>query len=49
MCDRSSDIVLSSPILTGGEHSVGHRNTSQVSKKSASAREILEGESWAAT
>ena len=40
MCDRSFDIVLSSPMRNGGEQSVGHRNTSQLSKNVASAREI---------
>jgi len=47
--DRSFDIVLSSPIRSGGEHSVGHRNTSQFSKKVARPREIWKAASWVAT
>ena len=49
MCDRSSDMALSSPICSGGEQSVGHRKTSQLSKNVASAREIWKAATWAAT
>ena len=34
---------------SGGEHNVGHRKTSQLSKKVASEREIWKAASWAAT
>ena len=40
MCDRSFDMVLSSPMRSGGAHNVGLRKTSQLPKKAASEREI---------